>query len=1698
MKKTIFFILMTLPVFLFGQVQVKEVEKTKQGSNMSNLQWNTESTVIKCSNFGITKPVREMKSLDPQTIIDNNDYPFREAPDKRDMPVQTFEFSVEKDGAQYGNDPSIIQTKQTTTKSRAPLQSWDGYVNAGGRPNDPTGAAGPNYYIQATNGDKYVIYNKSGVQQHIGNISDLVGGDGDPIVFYDKPAGRWFIAQFGGSGDNGLYFAISQTGDPMGAWYSYSFMHSEFPDYEKFSAWHDGYYMTANYSQGIYAFDRTKMLAGDGTATAIFKAFSPPQSGFFVPMPADASDGVMPTSGPCPIFCYQDNAWASATTDAINIYDAAVDFGAGTLTVTLNNSLNTSAFDASYDSGWDDVAQPGTSQMLDGIGGAMWFRSQWKTFSGYNTTLVCWGVQVTPTQRGIFWGELRQDQTTKNWSIYQQGIYAPGTDNVWLGSIAMNDAGHIALAYAKTNVAGNVPMSLAYTGRLSCDPLGTLPIPEVIAVAGAGYQEGGLNRVGDYAQTSLDPDGVTFWHTNEYTYQVSTWSAVKTRVYSFQLPGACAAPANVSATPTTLFEDRGKQITVTGTDMGGCSFTIGGVVGTVVSNDGSTAVVNFPAGNYTNSILTVENAMGSDTDNSNITVDRRNIIPVVAGAATTSDNHPTIQSAVDGLHAWYGTTAFNAGDLSGTKTINVYAGTYTDEVVLNSELNPVAGNLLVIQNNTGDIVTVDATGNDYGFNLNTVDYVTLTGFNVETANLANIYAQGDNVTISYNKTTGSVEGSGIKVETGTPFTITNNLAYSNFTYGIEVLSGGNTIKNNTADDNGGTSTPILNAELWSEKWESGSYTGWTVSSTGAGTWGVTTGDAANDASTGTGYANFSSSQNNSVQTSTLTYSNTPQIDISGYTNIEITCMVKSVGIDAGETFYGEYQIDGGGWISISPAIGSTVAYTSYGNATPIVTSGAFLELRFVATNNKPTEIWYLDDIIVIGDEDAVASNTGAGLYVASVAASVENNIFVAKTGSDDYYSLISPGNTITSDYNTYYTTNTNLFDYNGATNNVGPVGANDLSGASDPLVDPKFVGGGDYHIVSTAGSYNGGNWPPTTAAGGTWTNHPTDDSPAIDAANGLFANEPAPNGGVMNQGAYGNTLQASKSPTVVAAHNWTGNAGTTDWQTTGNWDLGTIPLATENVVIPDVSPNPFPVIDDGATTALCNNIIIEASASVTIATNGQMTVSGAITNNAGNTGLVIQSDATGTGSLIHNSTTDVDATVSQILESAGRAWHMVGSPVSDATVAVFPSTTYLYNYDESVDDYWTGSTYDSPTNGWTNYTSGALDVNKGYLYNDFQTTLTFAGKLNKSTDGAGIALPYTDNGVNAANGSSYADYDGWNLISNPFTSAIDWTATDASAAKIYDAIYIWDDAAGTYKSYVVGTNSWNAVGTVGGSQYIAPMQGFFVKGDATQTAGTLEIPAAARLHNSVAFLKSQEPKETPNDFLRLQVQTASGTNTYQDEIIVRFDEQASNNMDNRLDAYKLFSHYAHIPQIYTNGVEASTEYSINTLANLEEGETVSVPLKIHSIATGYTISASEFNFENIKVYLKDNNVDGKAQELNRNSVLNFTTSQNDETDRFELIFEKEVTTGTPETIFDVDYNVTIYPNPNTGEFYLRVDDYEGNYKVRINSVTGSLIYTNSFEGKDYNIINLSDVNTGIYFITVIIDNSAKYERIIIK
>lgn len=452
---------------------------------------------------------------------------------------------------------------------REPIQNWEGNDN-GAFPPDPSGAAGPDHYIQMINSE-YIIYDKEGtILAGPNSLSSLLGSDaGDPIVMYDRFAERWMLSAFGVG--NQLSVAISTTSDPMGTYYNYTFDMATFPDYPKYGLWHDGYYVTVNTGGAdCFIFEREKMLVGDASAAMI--AMNIPDlatgagtetGGFRSVMPAHADFDLPPTDKKMNLFYFQDDAWTGVADDGIKIWEITTNWDdPGSSDIEVIQEINTEPFDSQFNVSWNDIEQPGTSQRLDGVPGAFMYRAQYTEWGTHNTVMLNHTVDVDATNHaGIRWYELREIDGT--WEIFQQSTYAPDDQSRWMGSISMDHQGNIGLAFA---ISGSTIFpSLRYTGRYASDEPNMMTLAEEEAVAGTSVQTG-INRFGDYAHMSVDPtDDATFWYTGEYIS-----SGRKTRVFSFKLASDFENDIGVTVlnSPTDGSLTAAETVTITVTNFG--------------------------------------------------------------------------------------------------------------------------------------------------------------------------------------------------------------------------------------------------------------------------------------------------------------------------------------------------------------------------------------------------------------------------------------------------------------------------------------------------------------------------------------------------------------------------------------------------------------------------------------------------------------------------------------------------------------------------------------------------------------------------------------------------------------------------------------------------------------------------------------------------------------------------------------------------------------------------------------------------------------------------------------------------------------------------------------------------------------------------------------------------------------------------
>ncbi|MBK6283053.1 MAG: BspA family leucine-rich repeat surface protein [Draconibacterium sp.] len=303
---------------------------------------------------------------------------------------------------------------------------------------------------------------------------------------------------------------------------------------------------------------------------------------------------------------------------------------------------------------------------------------------------------------------------------------------------------------------------------------------------------------------------------------------------------------------------------------------------------------------------------------------------------------------------------------------------------------------------------------------------------------------------------------------------------------------------------------------------------------------------------------------------------------------------------------------------------------------------------------------------------------------------------------------------------------------------------------------------------ATAFNQNIGSWPlnPGVIMANMLDNCGMDCISYSATLNGWYANPSTPANRVLGAAGmqYGTSASAARAyltgtmgwtitgdvlTTEACGIIWTG-AVNSNWHETGNWTGSIVPDAGSVVTIP-LTVNK-PVIQQNA---VCLNLTIASGATVTIKPQYSLTVFGIITNYTIN-GLVIESDINGTGSLIASSASGTGTAEAQRYMT-GNQWHNVSSPVLQSVASFLSNNTNIPAKSTS-----RGMTnYDTATDLWnayfTNNIAGDLESAKGYLLrNDANGIVKFNGAIHTGTQS--IAL--SPSGL------------GWNLIGNPFTSAI--------------------------------------------------------------------------------------------------------------------------------------------------------------------------------------------------------------------------------------------------------------------------------------------------------------------------------------
>ncbi len=485
--------------------------------------------------------------------------------------------------------------------------------------------------------------------------------------------------------------------------------------------------------------------------------------------------------------------------------------------------------------------------------------------------------------------------------------------------------------------------------------------------------------------------------------------------------------------------------------------------------------------------------------------------------------------------------------------------------------------------------------------------------------------------------------------------------------------------------------------------------------------------------------------------------------------------------------------------------------------------------------------------------------------------------------------------------------------------------------------------------------------------------------------------------------------------------------------------------------------------------AIAQEVRVEPNTKITIESGTTMDIS------TGN--LVLESDASGDVSLIVLGEVEINnggkTNAERYLPGSAQAWHIMGTQVSGMAIG---GSVFVPG---DGDDFF--AWYEPSPGTWVNYlvTSGELyfaqpSVNngdnflpgKGYLiaYNSANPTKTLSGNLN------------TGNVIFTLKNSATKDYtylNGWNLISNPYSSSIDWNLVDhnAETSKYQDVFaYIYDPNKDGGEGYVF-VNGGVA------DAFIGPNQGFFVKAKTTSNDFDFTFTNTLQTHGGENYMKSTSLKDAIT--LRLSAEN------FFDETSIVLSEESSFERD-RMDCLKLYSFNSSVPQLYSLSQD-EVNLAINSIPDMNLETPIPLGICIPEAESYiFSLQTNTNDFTSNILYLEDKVLNKMHKIIDEDYP--FTSPPGDINNRFVLHFG----VADIEEISQPDnFNIWAYNNQ------LYIKSKMKHAKLEIFDIQGRLMSSKNINinGRYSETLNL---RSSVYVVRLQNSNTVKSKQITIK
>ena len=569
-----------------------------------------------------------------------------------------------------------------------------------------------------------------------------------------------------------------------------------------------------------------------------------------------------------------------------------------------------------------------------------------------------------------------------------------------------------------------------------------------------------------------------------------------------------------------------------------------------------------------------------------------------------------------------------------------------------------------------------------------------------------------------------------------------------------------------------------------------------------------------------------------------------------------------------------------------------------------------------------------------------------------------------------------------------------------------------------------------------------------------------------DGGSNMFSSNEAFGDGisVVNPGFNAMTYTSYKS----YPNTWTG-VTSTDFNIASNWSEG-LPNGNHAVFIPNTTNQPI-----SSTAITVKRVVINPGASLTAESSLTADVTLKSISNSYSS-LIVDGSVTGTVNYMRQVNTAASPGISTTAND------LISPPLSGMTfgsLRAANSNILSGTIDSGPTLYLFGPFDNSSVNDYVNYeetTDDAVSIVSGTGYRTGSTdggSYTFTGSVEQGIINKGITIP--------ASGSK------WNLIGNPYPSYI----TLSEFLSINNGQFN-TSSAGIYGYDGTASNGWTiwnlAFDLANPGTLITPGQGFFV--------------ASKELVGSVAFNPNMRTIGTTDDFVTtrstssvttIKLEMTSATNNFNTDIY--FTEFSTLGLDPGYDT-SLFGGTAPAFSIYSHLVEnnnglpfaiqalGETDYENTTIAlgtNANEGEQL-------------TFSISESTLPNtVNVYLDDTVANTSTMLTSSNYILT-PTSNLSGTGRFYLRFSSNALSISQNTL----ENLNIFTN-QTEKTIVISGQLLSDTAANIYDIQGRLVKTAELKAfKTSHSININNLSTGVYVVTLSNDSQNKSEKIIIK